>query len=86
MHRAWAYLIAKQALYQLSYGPIEFSLGLGFYKSSTVHHLNYGLTLAVGTAAVVISCLASLPTFRPPARRTVFCQVVRTPVAPAAYP
>ena len=22
MHSAWAYLLAKQALYQLSYGPV----------------------------------------------------------------
>jgi hypothetical protein len=34
------------------------SLGLAFYKLSIVHHVNYGLTLAVGTAGVVIFLLS----------------------------
>lgn len=45
------------------------SLGLGFYKLSTLHHLNYGLTLAVGTAAVVI-CLLSIGAYFQAAHQT----------------
>jgi len=41
MHSAWAYLLAKQALYVLSYGPIEFSLWpaeIPFCKQNDLSH------------------------------------------------